>query len=510
MYKTGDLARWIPDGDSDAGADAGSDGGGSIDFLGRIDHQVKLRGFRIELGEIESQLLEIDYIKQAVVIDKEENGERYLCAYIVSNREFEVSEIRDTITDRLPDYMIPSYFVALDKIPLTPNGKIDRKSLPKPKIEAGKKYIAPRNKDERRFVELWSEVLGIGIEKISIDANFFELGGHSLKATIMASKIYKEFNVKIPLIEIFKTPTIKELTHIIKNEEKERRIKKDINLVFIKKDKNRSNNLFFIHDGYGEVEMYVEFCMNLNAGFNYWGIRADKIENFSPREINVKDLAKNYIKKIKKIQPHGPYNIAGWSHGGIIAFEMIWQLEQLGEEIRFFSMVDSSVPALPGKVFKLSEHKFTVKSELKLINKYLKEKSIVEQLKQLKDVNQLWPMIVAYLEDQQSRGAAIEELTFIGNRMDIPYIKQNTIKETIYFINMMRTFDHAIGLYKPGGKVYTTLNYFKAAESNFGAEKWKKYFSNHIRFYEVTGNHFSIFKNPDFAERFDNILNKEH
>jgi hypothetical protein len=116
-------------------------------------------------------------------------------------------------------------------------------------------------------------------------------------------------------------------------------------------------------------------------------------------------------------------------------------------------------------------------------------------------------MIVAYLEERNSKGKATAESALIGNSMKIPYIKQNTIKEIIYFINVMRTFDNARNTYKPGGKVHTTLDYFKPTESNFGPERWKKYFSNQIRSYEVTGDHFSIFKNPDFAVLFDKTLN---
>ena len=500
IYKTGDLGLELESGD--------------FEFLGRIDGQIKVRGVRIEIGEIETSLLRLNGIKEAVVINrKDEQGQTYLCGYLVLDKGgkdedsvIDTTEIRKVLSEDLPDYMIPSYFMQIEKIPLQANGKINRNALPEPKtkMNVGKDYMAPQNEMEEKLAEIWSEVLEIKKEIISVNANFFELGGHSLKATILASKIYKELNVKIPLIEIFKTPTMKELTRIIKDEEKEIRIEEDNNLVLIKKDVNRLNNLFFIHDVYGEVEMYVDFCMNLNAGFNYWGIKADKIEDFAPREINLKDIAKNYIKKIKKIQPHGPYHIAGWSRGGLIAFEMIGQLEQAGEHIRFFSIIDSA--SVPRKTYRKSEGKLTVKSELEFIRRYVKDERIIEKLKQLRDINSLWSMIVAYLEETNSRGQGLEELTFIRNSMKIPYIKQNTIKEIIYFTNMRRTFDNAKNIYKPGGKVNATLYYFKANESNFGPEKWKRHFRNQIRSYEVSGDHFSIFKNPDFAELFDTIL----
>ena len=203
MYRTGDLAKWLPD--------------GNIEFLGRIDNQVKVRGFRIELGEIESQLLKIEGIKEAIVLDKkDESSNKYLCAYIAGEKEFNTSEIRQKLAKELPDYMIPSYFIQLEKMPLTPNGKIDRKSLPEPegKINTGVEYEAPRNELEEKLVKIWSEVLNV--DGIGINDNFFELGGHSLKATIMVSKIYKILNVEIPLKEIFKVPTIKGMSEYIR------------------------------------------------------------------------------------------------------------------------------------------------------------------------------------------------------------------------------------------------------------------------------------------------------
>ncbi|HLP45748.1 MAG TPA: amino acid adenylation domain-containing protein, partial [Candidatus Kapabacteria bacterium] len=200
LYKTGDLAGWLPD--------------GNIQFLGRIDHQVKIRGFRIELGEIESRLMKHPDIKDAVVLAIEENGDKYLSAYIVFNNESVIPGLREYLSKELPEYMIPTYFISLDKIPLTSNGKLDRKALQKPGLKAGENYIAPRDEIEKKLVEIWSEVLGQ--TSIGIDDDFFELGGHSLKATILTSKIHKSFNSRVLLAEIFKTPTIRGLSGTIR------------------------------------------------------------------------------------------------------------------------------------------------------------------------------------------------------------------------------------------------------------------------------------------------------
>ena len=206
MYKTGDLGRWLPD--------------GNIEFLGRIDHQVKIRGYRIELGEIENKLLSHQEIKEVVVIAKENKNDKFLCAYIVSDREQRVLELREYLLKELPNYMIPSYFIQLEKLPMTPNGKVDRKALPEPEgnMDRRAEYEAPRNEIEEKISGIWDEILSIG--KIGIDDNFFEIGGHSIKATNMIAKLHKELNVEIPLKELFKAPTIRGLSQYIQGQEK--------------------------------------------------------------------------------------------------------------------------------------------------------------------------------------------------------------------------------------------------------------------------------------------------
>ncbi|PFL56784.1 non-ribosomal peptide synthetase, partial [Bacillus cereus] len=166
MYKTGDLARWLPD--------------GNVEFLGRIDNQVKIRGFRIELGEIENKLLKHENINEAVVLAREtEESEKYICAYVVGNKDIKELNLKGYLRDHLPKYMVPPYIVQMEKMPLTPNGKLDRKALPKPMLEESiNEYEAPRNKMEEILVNVWCDVLKL--EKVGINDNFFDLGGHSL------------------------------------------------------------------------------------------------------------------------------------------------------------------------------------------------------------------------------------------------------------------------------------------------------------------------------------------
>ncbi|MCP5101763.1 MAG: non-ribosomal peptide synthetase, partial [bacterium] len=186
-------------------------------FLGRIDHQVKIRGHRIELGEIESQLSTHPEVKEAVVLAREDEKEdRYLCAYIVPHSPHSTN-YREYLSQNLPDYMIPSYFVQIETIPLNPNGKLDRRALPEPEISIDSTITAPANHIEEELAAIWSELLQIEKEKIGTDTGFFELGGHSLKATVLISRIHKALDVKIPLEEVFQRPTIKELAVFIKD-----------------------------------------------------------------------------------------------------------------------------------------------------------------------------------------------------------------------------------------------------------------------------------------------------
>jgi fengycin family lipopeptide synthetase D len=207
-YISGDLARWLED--------------GNVEFLGRIDRQVKIRGYRIELSEIETRLAQHALIRDVVVIDREKkNGEKYLCAYLVGEEVLKLPELKDYLSPYLPEYMIPAYFIQIDKIPLTPNGKPDRKVLPSPEVTNAENFTAPRDHLEKKLVEIWSEVLNIDKASIGIGDNFFQLGGHSLKATMLTTKIHKQLGVNVPLAEVFKNQTIRGLGEIIKNSSRE-------------------------------------------------------------------------------------------------------------------------------------------------------------------------------------------------------------------------------------------------------------------------------------------------
>ncbi|MCB2354686.1 non-ribosomal peptide synthetase [Clostridium estertheticum] len=315
MYCTGDLVRWFPD--------------GNIEFLGRIDQQVKIRGYRIEIGEIEYQILKHHSIKEVIVIAIEDDEiERYLCAYFVSDTDLKVKELREYLKDKLPNYMLPSYFIRLDKMPLSTSGKIDRKALPKSRQDenSGVKYEEPRNETEKKLVEIWQQVLGT--QKVGIQDNFFDLGGDSLKAINILSNIYKEFNINLPLNIIYEAQTIKQLNIYIENSNS--KLKEFTNRSCVLLNKKNDKNIFAFPSmpGSGVVYSFLASYINTHSLYGF-----DFIEDDNRIEM--------YTDKITDIQGQGPYVLIGYSSGGNIAYEVAKQLEKRGYEVSDIIMLDS-------------------------------------------------------------------------------------------------------------------------------------------------------------------------
>jgi amino acid adenylation domain-containing protein len=202
MYRSGDLVKMMENGE--------------MEYLGRIDHQVKIRGYRIETGEIESRLINHEAVREAVVIAKKEEFDAYLCAYVVLAKKCDIHELREFLSKELPEFMIPRYVMQVEKIPLTSNGKVNRKRLPTPEfIRSDSHYAEPGNEVEKQLVEIWSRVLKMPGKNISVDDNFFDIGGNSFNAVMLISAIQKEINVTVPIPTVFEAPTIKELSQYI-------------------------------------------------------------------------------------------------------------------------------------------------------------------------------------------------------------------------------------------------------------------------------------------------------
>ncbi|TPG88815.1 amino acid adenylation domain-containing protein [Brevibacillus laterosporus] len=318
MYKTGDMARWLPD--------------GSIEYLGRMDHQVKIRGYRIELGEIEAQLLQVPSVHKAVVIAREDQvGQKHLCAYFVAKQQLTVGEIRSSLLQDLPTYMVPSYFIQLKQLPLTPNGKIDRNALPAPEgnIHLGVEYTAPQTPTELQLVEIWKEVLGV--LKIGRKDNFFELGGHSLHVLELIRKIYTDIRVEIPIRVVFEMPTIEGMAQEIVRS----MFEKNHNNPIMKLNEHGRVNVFCFPPAIGYGMAYIDMAKLLENHCVIYGI--DFIEEYK----NDEDLMEQYVKILTDVQDKQPYVFLGYSMGGNLAFEVAKAMKLKGYEVKDIIMLDS-------------------------------------------------------------------------------------------------------------------------------------------------------------------------
>ncbi|MEA5570288.1 amino acid adenylation domain-containing protein [Calothrix sp. UHCC 0171] len=330
LYKTGDLGRFLAD--------------GNIEFLGRIDHQVKIRGFRIELGEIEATLLQLPHIREAVVIARQDTSvEKRLVAYLVPQvgQTIKVREIRRYLQQKLADYMVPAIFVVLESLPLNPNGKIDRQALPIPnptRPELEPEFMAARSQLEAQLAEIWQELLGI--EAIGIHDNFFELGGSSLLAVRMLAQIEHRCKQKLPLTTFLQATTIAELADILQKEDHSELWS---TLVPIQPN-GKKPPLFFIHGADGNVLVFQHLVKYLDSEQPIYGLQAHILDGKKDIRQRIEDIATEYIQYIRNVQPQGPYNLCGYSVGGVIIFEMAQQLLAQGEDVGLLALLDTTCP----------------------------------------------------------------------------------------------------------------------------------------------------------------------
>lgn len=329
LYKTGDSARYLSNGD--------------IEYLGRLDDQVKIRGFRIELGEIEAVLNQYSKIREGIILVREDiPGDKRLVAYIIGDNltADEIEKLSNYMSEQLPDYMVPSAFVLLEKIPLTINGKVDKKALPAPDMSLIKRtdYSEPKTDTEKKLVEIWEELLGYS--EISVYDNFFEIGGHSLLAVQLMSKIKNNFNVKIPLTVIFQSGTIAALAkQIDKN-----KIYKVNNSIVPLQPKGDKRPIFFVHPIGGHIISYFELAKYLGSKRPFYAFQSLGLESEEAILTNIKEMANFYIKEMQDVQEEGPYIIGGWSFGGVVAFEMARQLVEKGIKVEAIILLDTWAP----------------------------------------------------------------------------------------------------------------------------------------------------------------------
>ena len=326
LYRTGDLARYRSD--------------GVVEFLGRIDQQVKIRGFRIELGEIEAVLDQHGRVRHTVVVARPSQGhEKRLIAYVVAHSgvRLAAAELRAYLEDRLPDYMVPSAFVQLEEFPLTPNGKVDRKALPEPRIEdfAGAlEYVPPRNEIERRLVRIWERVLDVGA--LGVKTNLLELGIHSLQVADGFMKMSKEFGRDLPLALLAEARTIEQLA---------RRVcpgaAQEFPTLVRVQTKGSRLPLFCVHGGAGTTLYLHNLARHLGSDQPIYGLESEGLDGRRIRRRTVEQMAAHYIAELRTVQSRGPYLLGGYCFGGIVAFEMARQLTSQGETVALVALMNA-------------------------------------------------------------------------------------------------------------------------------------------------------------------------
>jgi len=326
MYLSGDLARYLPD--------------GTIEYLGRSDHQVKIRGLRIELGEIESTLATLEAVRDVVVLAREDSaGDQRLVAYLVAYEGQampDVAQLRTILLRTLPEYMVPGYFITLDQLPLTSNGKVDRKALPAPDLaQSDVAYVAPRTPTEEIMAEIWADVLQTG--RVGVQDEFFALGGHSMLAVQLVSQLRKRAAIEIQLRNLFSHPTLGALAAFV---DSSKTVSRHPNLVPIRPQGHLAP-LFLIHPVGGEVQYAFDLARHLDADQPVYALAASGLVVGETPRASITEMAAVYLEAIREVQSAGPYTVAGWSLGGMIAYEIARQLVEAGETVNFVGMIDT-------------------------------------------------------------------------------------------------------------------------------------------------------------------------
>ncbi|GLV53935.1 hypothetical protein KDH_07860 [Dictyobacter sp. S3.2.2.5] len=332
-YRTGDLARYRSD--------------GKIEFLGRADGQVKIRGYRVELGEIEQALQKHELVQKCVALMQEgQPGGQKLVAYVVGapSSILTEKELKTFLRERLPAYMLPQTIVQLASLPLTLNGKIDSKKLREQEpikaessesVEIEKTYVRPRDHIEMRLAHIWSQILSV--HKIGALDDFFDLGGNSIIAVRLMSLIHKEFQCDLALSTLFKHPTLAAFARILRRDVPE----EAPSIVVPLQTQGDRLPFFCVHPSGGTVFRYQAFAHALGNAQPFYGLQAPEGDQGS---LSLEAMAAQYVGAIREVQPSGPYQIGGWSLGGVVAFEIAQQLTRLGEHVALLALIDSSVP----------------------------------------------------------------------------------------------------------------------------------------------------------------------
>jgi len=324
LYRTGDLVRYLPD--------------GNLEFLGRLDHQVKLRGYRIEPGEIEARLLSCRGVREAVVLVREDAGrdKRLVAYYTAGVEEPGTDALRSHVAAALPAYMVPKAYVRLETMPLTHSGKVDRKALPVPDEAAylTQAYEAPVGPIETTIAAIWADLLGL--ERVGRHDNFFDLGGDSLRAIKLLVRVNRSFARTLPLLTIYNAPTIADLASTVSSREQP-----EFSPVVSLRSGETLPALFIV-SGAGGSPMELALPARYIAGNRQvYGLQSIALDGVTKPHDTVEEMAEYYVRHVRRLQPDGPYLLAGFSFGGLVAIEVARRLLSVGKDVALLALLDA-------------------------------------------------------------------------------------------------------------------------------------------------------------------------
>ncbi|WP_423194301.1 amino acid adenylation domain-containing protein [Cupriavidus sp. H18C2] len=330
LYRTGDLARWLPD--------------GQLEYLGRIDQQLKIRGFRIEPGEIEARIVAQAGVANAAVLAVDGPSGARLAAYVVAaeGARIDVEAIRAALAAELPDYMVPAAFVVLDALPMTPNGKLDRRALPAPEAVTTDQFVAPRTEAQRWLAQVWQDVLGVA--RVGLDDNFFTLGGDSLLSLKVISRVRanKTLGIDLKLRDLMRTPTIGQL--LPDGQAEAPSAPTALRALVQGPAAGALPPVAVVHAALGTLFDYDAIAAALGRHCTVYGFQSRAAGDPAWRDTSLAALAADYVREWRAAQPQGPYRLLGWSVGATLATWMARELEQQGQAVEWLGLVDPFVP----------------------------------------------------------------------------------------------------------------------------------------------------------------------
>ncbi|BBD64384.1 amino acid adenylation domain-containing protein [Nostoc commune NIES-4072] len=473
LYKTGDLVRYIKD--------------GNIEYLGRDDEQVKIRGFRVELGEVATVIAQHPDVQQSVVIassDAQQN--QRLIAYLVTDKQDIATQLLPELQQKLPNYMLPSTFVVLDKLALTPNGKVDKLALQNNEItqyNSNKSFVIPRNFTELALVKLWENLLNT--RPIGVIDNFFDLGGHSFLAVRLMAQIQDKFGHNLPLSTLFENPTIEKLATIVSQPFRQT---SNSHLVAINSSGDKIP-FFCVHGAGGNISPYFNLSKRLGEDYPLYALE-DTLEKEKPEVISVEETATRYLLEIRKIQPNGPYLLGGHCYGGVLAFEIAQQLQKQGQTVGLLVVIDAILSETRIETTDDDDAKFLLR--------------IAESIKTDNNIDFSVPF-------EELRDLPLTEQLNLINQKGNFIFSDAEIEDFLRYYKLFKAHVQAMRNYVP--EVYPqSITLFRANKeiihdfdnpewyTNDPLLGWGKCSSQPIQVIEVPGDHFSIFVEPHIQE----------